>query len=40
MVYEYVQSFAEKLGVLDRIAQRIAKEQSGNGCGWINHEKS
>ena len=26
---EYVQLFADKLGVLDRISQRVAKEQAG-----------
>ncbi|XP_056017912.1 sorting nexin-30-like [Ostrea edulis] len=28
MVYEYVQNFAEKLSVIDRISQRIVKEQT------------
>ncbi|XP_033737677.1 sorting nexin-30-like [Pecten maximus] len=27
MMHEYVQSFADKLGVLDRISQRVSKEQ-------------
>ncbi|KAK3091749.1 hypothetical protein FSP39_022320 [Pinctada imbricata] len=37
ILYEYVQSFAEKLGVLDRIAQRVSKEQSDyllEMCEW------
>ena len=29
LIYEYVQNFAEKLGVIDRISQRIVKEQTG-----------
>lgn len=28
MIYDYVQNFAEKLGVIDRISQRIVKEQT------------
>ena len=29
LIYEYVQNFAEKFGVIDRISQRIVKEQTG-----------
>lgn len=29
MIYDYVQNFAEKLGVIDRISQRIVKEETG-----------
>lgn len=29
MMHEYVQAFGEKLGSIDRITQRIVKEQSG-----------
>lgn len=29
MIYDYIQNFAEKLGVIDRISQRIVKEETG-----------
>ena len=29
IMYEYIQTFGEKLGSIDRITQRVVKEQSG-----------
>ena len=29
IMYDYIHALSEKLGVIDRISQRVAKEQSG-----------
>ena len=34
-MYEYIQTFGEKLASIDRITQRVVKEQSGRLVGWL-----
>ena len=35
IMYEYIQTFGEKLASIDRITQRVVKEQSGRLVGWL-----
>ena len=36
IMYEYIQTFGEKLGSIDRITQRVVKEQSGKCVDFVS----